>query len=440
MEKIERIFYPKLIKSIDKNIVTLLTGIRQCGKTTAMKYLSGIVPGKQLWIDCDLFQNQTRLAENPQDLVADIEEAAGKTLKNLGNDRLFVFIDEVQKIPKMFDTIKWIYDNFGEQVKFFLSGSSSLNLYQRTSESLAGRTEIIKVFPFTLKEATTILSGGTQVESNWMNFFLQDSLREDEFSRWQEEGAPFKRRFQRSHEDLLLFGSLPGTFHLESTNDKWEYLANYRLTYIERDVRNILNVGNLPAFNKLLSVISNRTGNLLEYSGLATRLKINRKTVARYLNILQETYILFELQPFFNNFEKRLIKTPKIYFTDTGLRNQISGSFSLDMLEDRGEIGQVLEQFMVIEVIKSLQYSGHPYNAYFYRTHGGAEVDLVLETATGIILIEIKKGKKTSLRGIKSFLDGWKGKKKTAYILSLSEEPDIIDENIFRIAPWMLLV
>ena len=133
MEKIERIFYPKLIKSIDKNIVTLLTGIRQCGKTTAMKYLSGIVPGKQLWIDCDMFQNQTRLAENPQDLVADIEEAVGKTLKNLGDERLFVFIDEVQKIPQMFDTIKWIYDNFGEHIKFFLSGSSSLNLYQRTS-------------------------------------------------------------------------------------------------------------------------------------------------------------------------------------------------------------------------------------------------------------------------------------------------------------------
>ncbi len=238
---------------------------------------------------------------------------------------------------------------------------------------------------------------------------------------------------------MLLFGSLPGIFHLESGNDKWEYLANYRLTYIERDVRNILNIGNIVAFNKLLSIISNRTGNLLDYSNLATRLRINRKTVARYLNILQETYILFELQPFFKNIEKRLTKTPKIYFTDTGLRNQISGSFSIDILEDRGETGQVLEQFLVIEVIKSLHYSGHPFNAFFYRTHGGAEVDLALETAAGVLLIEIKKGKKASLGGIKSFMDGWKGKRKTAYILSLTEEPGIIADNIFRISPWMLL-
>jgi predicted AAA+ superfamily ATPase len=152
-----------------------------------------------------------------------------------------------------------------------------------------------------------------------------------------------------------------------------------------------------------------------------------------------ETFIVLELQPFFKNIEKRVVKTPKIYFLDSGIRNQISGSFSLEILEDRGEMGKVLEQVILVEVLKLLHYSGHPFNIYFYRTHSRAEIDMVLEIPKGIVLIEIKRGKKAGDRTIRSFMDEWKGKNKTVFVVSWTEPAAIIGPSLYRITPWMLL-
>ena len=157
------------------------------------------------------------------------------------------------------------------------------------------------------------------------------------------------------------------------------------------------------------------------------------------MNILLETFILFELQPFFRNIEKRVVKTPKIYFSDPGIRNRISGSFSLDMLEDRGEMGKMTEQVVVVEILKLLHYSNHPFNIYFYRTHAGAEIDMVLETQRGLVLLEIKRGKKGGARTIRSFMEEWKGKNKVGFIISITEPPEVLAPNIYRVPPWMLL-
>jgi predicted AAA+ superfamily ATPase len=372
-------------------------------------------------------------------LVSDIEEVAGKTLKSIKNERIFVFMDEVQKVPEIFDTVKWIHDDFGDNIKFLFSGSSTLNLYQRVSESLAGRTEIINVFPFTLKEALHFSSGKDLTPLTGIDYLTEKTLDEKEFDHWCQASASFKRTFEREWENLILYGFLPGIFHLETEKEKWEYLSNFRHTYIEKDIRDILNIGSLMGFNKLLSILANRTSNLLDYSNMANLLKLNRKTVAKYMNILLETFIAMELQPFFKKIEKRVVKTPKIYFLDSGIRNQISGSFSSEILEDRGEIGKVLEQVISVEVFKLLHYSGHPFNIYFYRTHGGAEIDMVMEVPRGIVLIEINKGKKIGDRAIRSFMEEWKGKSKTGFVVSSTESPEIIAPGLYRITPWMLL-
>ncbi len=439
MKEISRLFYDKLFKSIDKKTILLLTGIRQSGKTTALKHLEKRIEGKKLWVNFDKFQNQIRIQKNPENLVSDIEEAAGKALKRIKNERVFVFMDEVQKVPAVFDTVKWIHDDFGDSIKFFFSGSSTLNLYQRASESLAGRTEVINVFPFTFKEALHFASEKNLMPLTGINYLTEKTLDEKEFTRWCEISAPFKRAFEREWEQLILYGYLPGIFHIDTGKDKWEYLSNFRHTYIEKDIRDILNIGNIMGFNKLLSILANRTSNLLDYSNMATLLKLNRKTVAKYMDILLETFIVLELQPFFKNIEKRVVKTPKIYFLDSGIRNQISGSFSLEILEDRGEMGKVLEQVILVEVLKLLHYSGHPFNIYFYRTHSGAEIDMVLEIPKGIVLIEIKRGKKAGDRAIRSFMEEWKGKNKTGFVVSLTEPPAIIAPGLYRITPWMLL-
>lgn len=439
MKEITRLFYDRLIKSIDRKKIVLLTGIRQSGKTTALKYVRQKTEGKKLWLNFDKFQNQIRMQENPENLVSDIQEAAGKTLKNIKNEQVFVFLDEVQKVPGVFDSVKWIHDDFGENIHFFLSGSSNLDLYQKTSESLAGRTEIINVFPFTFKEALHFISGKELDSSRGIDYLTQKVLDEEEFFRWCDAASPFKRAFEREWQSLMLYGFMPYIFHLDSGNDKWEYLSNFRHTYIEKDVRDILNIGNIAGFNKMLSILSNRTANLLDYSNLANLLKLNRKTVIKYMNILLETFILFELQPFFKNIEKRVVKTAKIYFSDPGIRNRISGSFSLDMLEDRGEMGKMTEQVVVVEILKLLHYSNHPFNIYFYRTHAGAEIDMVLETQRGLVLLEIKRGKKGGARTIRSFMEEWKGKNKVGFIISITEPPEVLAPNIYRVPPWMLL-
>ena|GEM_PF-2389868 len=439
MKEINRLFYDKLDKRIDKKSILLLTGIRQSGKTTALKHLEKRIEGKKLWINFDKFQERMRIQKNPGNLVSDIQEAAGKTLENIKNERVFVFMDEVQKVPGVFDTVKWIHDDFGDVVKFIFSGSSTLNLYQRASESLAGRTDIVNVFPFTFKEALHFASGKNLKPLTGIHYLGEKKLDEQEFDRWCQVSAPFKRTFEREWDRLILYGFLPGIFHIDTEKDKWEYLSNFRHTYIEKDIRDIPNIGNIMGFNKMLSILANRTSNLLDYSNMGNLLKLNRKTIAKYMNILLETFVVLELQPFFKNIEKRVVKTPKIYFLDTGIRNQISGSFSLEILEDRGEMGKIAEQAILVEVMKLLHYSGYPFNIYFYRTHSGAEIDLVLEMPKGIVLMEIKRGKKAGDRAIRSFMDEWPGKNKTGFVLSLTEPPAIIGPGLYRITPWMLL-
>jgi predicted AAA+ superfamily ATPase len=132
-----------------------------------------------------------------------------------------------------------------------------------------------------------------------------------------------------------------------------------------------------------------------------------------------------------------------LHFIDIYCQEKVPGKvnfrFSLEILEDRGEMGKIVEQAILVEVMKLLHYSGYPFNIYFYRTHSGAEIDLVLEMPKGIVLMEIKRGKKAGDRAIRSFMDEWPGKNKTGFVLSLTEPPAIIGPGLYRITPWMLL-
>jgi uncharacterized protein len=262
-----------------------------------------------------------------------------------------LILDEIQKVPELISQIQVESDRINKDGQFILTGSHQLSLMESVTQSLAGRVTILTLFPFSLEE---LAASGI-------------SNRRDE--------AILKGGMPRLYDK----GIKPST-----------YYRDYLRTYIERDVRNILNIRHLDRFEIFLKLLAGRVGQLLKLSSLSADVGISGTTLAEWITVLESSHIIFKLRPWYGNIGKRLTKSPKIYFTDTGLAAQIAGIETPEQLMRDPLRGNLFENMVILEVLKKKLNRNDSPNLYFFRTESGLEIDLLEKKGSSLIPYEIK--------------------------------------------------
>lgn len=312
--------------------VLTITGPRQSGKTTLVKNIFGDMPYFSMEdLDVRNFAKtdpRAFLKDNPTGMV----------------------IDEVQNAPELLSYIQGLVDEDRSR-RFVISGSSQLSLLKSVAQSLSGRTAVLELLPFSYPE---ILE---QARTKTLDNMLLDGF----------------------YPDIYANGNRPQFFY-----------PNYVKTYLERDVRDLLSIKDLAAFQTFLRLCAGRIGSLFNASQLATEIGISANTIKSWLSVLQASYIVFLLQPYYENIGKRLTKSPKLYFFDTGLACYLLGIESPSQLSRDKMRGPLLENFVVVEALKHRFNNGKESNLHFYRDSNSNEVDLVLRNGNSFNAIEVK--------------------------------------------------
>lgn len=379
-----RLLLSKISKFLDKNINILFLGSRQAGKTVMMKLIQQELIARNL-------------AKQEQTLFFDLEK--GSDLKILSNKEpeqfvdylytrtaqpknvsLFIFIDEIQYLPLASSFIKVLSDHF-PQLRLFLSGSSSLEVKKIFTDRLTGRKISFNVNTLNFKEY--LIFQQHSLASAWQKISLEKILKGDieQLKSYQD----FISEILPVFEDFVLHGGYPRPSLLENKSIRNELLAEIRDQYARRDVRDILNIENIAGFNRLLGILATQIGNLINIDELASSANLSRQTVEKYIFLLEETFIIKIVLPYFKNSRQELIKMPKIYFADTGLRNLLIEQLAMQNLDLRLDKGALVENALMHQ----LQILDWPIR--FWRTKIKTEVDFIITAPNGgNIPIEVK--------------------------------------------------
>jgi hypothetical protein len=331
---IERFLQPRLLDLATRYPVLTLTGPRQSGKTT----LSRMAFPDRPYVSLENPANREFAQDDPIAFLARYGEGA--------------VIDEVQRVPQLFSYLQGLVDEDPRPGRFVLTGSQNLALVDALTQSLAGRTTLTELLPLSLEEI---------------------------------------RRFPDPPEDLdtlMWQGGYPRIYERRLPAHEW--LGDYIATYVERDVRQLVNVGDLLLFQTFLRLCASRTGQLLNLTSLASDCGITPPTARSWLSVLEATYIVFRLPPFFANLGKRLIKTPKLYFYDAGLAAHLLNIENPRQLATHPLRAMLFETWVVGEIAKAHLHRGRRPRLSFYRDRDRLEIDLVLERGNDLVLVEVK--------------------------------------------------
>ncbi len=325
-----------LINIINKMPVITLTGPRQSGKTTLVRKCFN----EFTYLNLDIIENREYAQTDPKGFLSE----------NKGN----LILDEVQNVPHLFSYIQFNVDQKNNKRRFILTGSQNFLLLEKITQSLAGRAAIFFLLPFSLEE----LSGTHYASPNFHDFIFR--------------------------------GFYPPIY--DRSLDPTAWFESYLLSYVERDVRSITNVGDLSLFRNFVRLCAGRIGQLVNFSEMGNELGVNYHTIQRWLSILEASFIVFRLPPWFSSFNKRIIKASKLYFYDTGLASFLLGIRDKKDLEVHFSRGALFENLVIAEIMKSYYNSGNRKLLYFWRDRAGNEIDCILETGANLIPIEIKSG------------------------------------------------
>jgi hypothetical protein len=353
----------------------VLTGARQTGKTT----LSRRVYGGLKYINLDAPENR--------DVLRGLSTAGWA--ETVGD----AVIDEAQKEPSVFEKVKFAFDDL--KVSFtVLTGSSQFLLLQKIRESLAGRAFFYELWPLMLSELHASYEGSEPKAPLLERCFSSEPFT-DILAALPEtllESADYPYRKAEAH--LLNWGGMPALLEL-SEESRWLWLKNYGHTYLQRDLTDLARLDDLMPFRKFQRLSALRSGMLLNYSEIARDAGISVDTARRYLEYLRVSYQAVLLQPYFRNLTSSVVKTPKLYWTDVGIWRQLTG-FNGEMS------GQLYETMVVGELVKWLRTCQPEAELYFYRTRSGMEVDLLLDTPSGLVGMEIKSRSMVSEKDVRS--------------------------------------
>ncbi len=352
--------------------VVLIHGPRQCGKTTLAQQAGRALGYAYLSFDDDT-QRAAALAD-PIGFVSDLPPR--------------VILDEVQRVPQLFTSIKASVDRDRRPGRFILTGSTNVLLLPTLADSLAGRVEVLRLHPFAQLECRS-LSGPSALEAADtapISTFMQQ-LRSGQFS----PSAGHDRRLGRALADVVVAGGYPAALARKSAARQRAWLRNYVDTLVQRDVRDIARIQSLDALPRLLALAAAQTARLINVMDLAAPFQLNRLTIRDYVNLLAQVFLVEELPPWFSNRLSRLIKTPKLHMTDTGLACALLGVDAAGLWADRPLLGQMLETF-VFQELQRLESAEELRSGFFHlRDKDGVEVDIIMQRQDGSLVgVEVK--------------------------------------------------
>ncbi len=377
-----------IFESFERPFISALLGPRRVGKTTLVEYYKRQHPERK-WItlNMDILSQRNRIAQEELELM--IEEAA---LQRIGGEKkIWVFIDEAQKSPELFDQIKIIYDTYKDRdaVKFLLTGSAHLNLHKLTTESLAGRVELLNLREFNLKELVLLQHNELHFpKDNILDVIIngkQKNLLEDIVLTVR----PFQKLLEESLFEHMLWGGLPEVIKEPSAGYRLKYLGDYLQTYLEKDIRAIDSIGDINLYNNLLRISAEKTGSIRDDAKVIEALHCSRDTLVKYRGYLSATLQYMELFPYIKSSLKRLVKSPKGYVINNGLVSYLTGIHDIALLKNTGLIGHRFENWFLNEIQTWLDTQQQRNALYYWRTHSGAEIDVVIEIGRHIVPVEI---------------------------------------------------
>ncbi len=333
---IERAVKKHVLRLAKQYPVVTITGPRQSGKTTLCMALFPRKP----YVSLENPDNRRVAVKDPRQFLADFPDG--------------VVLDEIQKAPELLSYIQGIVDEQQKEGMFIISGSQQFELMDSITQSLAGRTALVKLLPFSYEE-----------------IYGQKKRRQD-------------------INKLLFKGFYPRIF--DKKLNPTEALAFYTSTYLERDVRSIIQVQDLSRFEMFLKICATQTGQILNLSHLSNECGIAVNTVKSWLSVLEASYIIFLLRPHHKNFRKRLIKSPKLYFIDVGLAAYLLDIQDETHVKNHPLRGFLFETFIVGEILKRRFNNIKTHNLYYFRDNVGNEVDVLMDMGSEVIPIEIKSG------------------------------------------------
>lgn len=315
--------------------VICLTGPRQSGKTTLVR---------------SVFPNHDYISLENLDTMAAVKEDPRRFLTSYQGKGLI--IDEAQRAPELFSYLQGIVDASGEMGRYILTGSQNFLLLEKITQSLAGRATIQHLMPFSAGEIIAERPGSILLD------------------------------------EVLFKGMYPPLF--DRPVQPADFYPSYIETYLERDVRSMKNIADLALFRKFILLCAGRSGQLLNMASLGNEVGVDHKTIRAWLSVLEASFIIFLLRPYHRNWNKRIVKQPKLYFYDTGLLCSLLGLRKSNELAIHHQRGSIFENYVISEHLKSQHHAGIRPSAYFWRDRSGHEVDLIIEEGATIQAVEIK--------------------------------------------------
>lgn len=401
---IQRKIKSRLLDALTDSPVVLVHGARQTGKSTLVKYLAEKeYPAKYLTFDDSGILSAAQ--NNPYDFISGYSEV--------------LIIDEVQRVPEIFLAVKNFVDNHRKAGKFILTGSANVLMLPKISESLAGRIEILKLFPLAQNEISNT------------NFNLIDELFANNFNpTWSTH---------RSTDlvNKVLTGGFPEMLTRNKRTRQNAWFKSYITTILQRDVRDISSIEKLSELPKLLGLFATRAGTLLNFAELSRSSVIPQTTLKRYVGLLEAIFMIHILPAWSGNLSKRLIKTPKLYLNDTGLLSHLIGFEADKILSDPLSWGRMLENFVLMELVKQASWSNFNLFLYHYRSASGQEIDFIIERSDGkVVAVEVKAASKIAaldFKQIKIFADEIGKKFLRGFVFYTGKEAIPFAKNMFAL-------
>ena len=369
----QRDLAPAVGKALRNMPVVVITGLRQSGKTTFLQH--EFPTDKRRFITFDDFAQLSAAKADPDHFVTTDEDLT---------------IDEAHKCPEIFTAIKRVVDKKRRPGQFLLSGSANFMLLKKITESLAGRSVYFEMRPFTRREINERVAENSFLES----FF-------------EEQTIPGRGKYKPIKPGEILNGGMP-SICLGSIEDRTFWFKGYEQTYLERDIREISQIENIIAYRNFLHLACLRTAQILNLSQLGRDAKLSSITTSKYLSILETSFILSKLNPYLRNKASRLIKSPKIYISDSGLACYMAGIHALQVDEREPLLGAMFETYIAQNLISIVGGRWKEAEIYFWSVQGRHEVDFIIEAGRNCLAIEVKSSarwEKKDLSGLEAFVN-----------------------------------
>jgi predicted AAA+ superfamily ATPase len=425
-----RLLFDEVIKWLKRREIIAIKGPRQSGKTTLLLMIQDYLiekervnPKNVIFLTFEDREILEKFSKSPKDFVSSF-------IRGQKNERFYFLIDEFHYLEEGGQKLKLLYDIF-PNIKFIITGSSSLEVAGKTAKFLVGRIFSFYLYQFSFEEFIKAKSDQlSYIYEERKNKVIDFILNGKDFKFTEDI---FQEDFRKLFEEYALYGGYPEVVKAEDIETKKIILKNIFETYITKDIIELLRINNLHKFRNLFILLANQIGNLINYNSLSSDVQSYFREVKHFISVLEETFIIFLLCPYFSNKITELKKNPKVYFVDIGLRNYAINNFN--ELDLRGDIGQIIENICLFQ----LRVRYPDFQIKYWRTLAKAEVDFILELGNEIIPIEVKYSVEPKIsRSLRNFISEYKPKKVLVITRGFSGEEKINSSLVKFIPAWYL--